>query len=233
MRTHSPLAHWSFPAFGPGARGARGDGYGGSRCSPRCQRLAGLRRFCARAWACAVLFLFALICSAADKPSLEYPVKAAFIYNLAKFIEWPAARMPQADTPLVFGIVGEDPFGPILDELVAKENAKRSGTSGGWRVEVRRLNPSDDLTQCHILFISRSALDSLAQILGVVKSQSVLTVSEINGFSRRGGMLGLNVVDDVLKTELNLDVAESAGLKVSSRLSKVVQIVRGEGATKR
>jgi hypothetical protein len=184
----------------------------------------------ALAIACTAMLVLAPTCLAADATSLEYPVKAAFIYNFAKFVEWPAARMPQIDVPLVIGIVGEDPFGPVLDELVDKENARSSGGAGGRRLVVRRLSPSEDLKQCHVLFISRSARDSLAQILGAVKSEGVLTVSEIDGFSRRGGMLGLNVVDDVLKTELNLDTAERAGLKISSRLSKVVQIVRGESA---
>jgi hypothetical protein len=165
---------------------------------------------------------------AADAPRLEYPVKAAFVYNFAKFVAWPTAKFPQKDSPLVIGIVGADPFEGILDDLVESEMDRKGKRIDGRRLVVRHLAPDNDLKQCHILFISRSLQESLGQILAGLGSESVLTVSEIDGFSARGGMLSLTVQKDTLKSELNLDAAERAGVKVSSRLSSVVRFVHGE-----
>ena len=174
--------------------------------------------------------VLALSCPAAEPPNLEYPVKAAFLYNFAKFVQWPAQKFPQPDSPLIIGIVGADPFGTTLDDLVENEIVRKGKRIDGRRLVIRRFGPEEDFKQCHLLFISRSLKDSFGQILAALKSESILTVSEIDKFSQRGGMLSLNVVDNTLKSELNLDTVERTGLKISSRLSSVVRVLRSENA---
>jgi len=159
---------------------------------------------------------------AAEPNSLEYKVKAAFLYNFARFVEWPAEKFPQPASPIIIGVVGEDPFGNILDETV------KGKTINGRAVVVRRFAPGDDLSECHLLFISRSLQDSLDSILARLKSKSVLTVGETGQFAHRGGMIDLLIVDDCVKCEINLDTTEQAGLKVSSKLSSVARVIKSE-----
>jgi len=170
----------------------------------------------------AALTLAAPDSRAAESASLEYKVKAAYLYNFAKFVEWPAEKFPQPASPIIIGVVGEDPFGDTLDETV------KGKTVNGRSILIRRLAPGADLKQCHLLFISRSLKNSLASILAGLKSESVLTVSETDQFASRGGMIDLIIVDDSVKLEINLDTAERAGLKVSSKLSSVARVIKSE-----
>lgn len=156
---------------------------------------------------------------AAENPALEYQVKAAFLYNFAKFVEWPAEKFPAIDSPVIIGVVGADPFGSVVDRTV------QGKTINGRPLIVQRFGPGEDYRRCHILFIGRSLKDSAATILTEVKSESILTVSEIENFARRGGMIGLVVVDESVKFEVNLPAAERANLKVSSKLLSVARAV--------
>jgi len=156
---------------------------------------------------------------AVESPTLEYQVKAAFLYNFAKFIEWPDEEFPAADSPLIIGIVGDDPFGSILDQTV------RGKTINGHPLVLRRFVPGEDFKQCHLLFISRSLKDSVESILAALKSESIVTVSEIENFARRGGMINLIVADESVKFEINLPAVERAGLKISSKLLSVARAV--------
>jgi hypothetical protein len=159
---------------------------------------------------------------AAESASLEYKVKAAFLYNFAKFIEWPTNRFPEPDSPIIIGVVGEDPFGSILDDTV------KGKTINGRPFLIRRLARGKDLKQCHLLFMSRSLNQDIEIILAGLKSQSVLTVSEAEQFARRGGMIALLIVDNTVKFEINLDTTEAAGLKVSAKLASVARVIKRE-----
>src|SRR5262245_54700686 len=92
------------------------------------------------------------------QPSMarEYEVKAAFLFSFAKFVEWPPTAL--AGESLVIGILGADPFGPVLDKVVADQNVH------GKKLTVRRFDASDDVTQCHILFIGRSEDSRLTDV---------------------------------------------------------------------
>ncbi len=160
----------------------------------------------------------------AQAPPTEYEIKAAFLYNFAKFVEWPADAFSDSHAPIVLGIVGEDPFGTALDGMVFGK------TVNGRGVQVKRLSISPDLRTCHILFISSSEKKNLARILAHLKGSGVLTVGEMDRFVQSGGAVNFLLEDNKVRFEINVDAA--ARLKISSKLLALARTVidnRGEG----
>jgi len=151
---------------------------------------------------------------------LEYQVKAAFLLNFTKFVEWPPDAFPDATSPINICVIGEDPFGTILDRTIEGEKVKRHG------VTARRLLADWDLRSCHILFISRSERERFAQIVSRLRSSSVLTVSELPGFADAGGMIEFLIEEGKARFYINAATAEAAGLKLSSRLLRVAKEAR-------
>ena len=149
----------------------------------------------------------------------EYQVKAAFIYNFTKFTDWPASSFPSAGAPIVIGIVGEDPFGKIMDDIVRGEVVR------GRRLVVKRYRADEDLRGCHVLFISRSERERLDQLLGQLKGRPVLTVGDTSGFAEQGGTVNLLVVDKTVKLVINQAAAARAGLQISAKLLKLARLV--------
>jgi hypothetical protein len=154
----------------------------------------------------------------AESPtSLEYKVKGAFLLNFAKFTKWPAEEFAATNTPVTIGIVGEDPFGSSLDQLVAGE------TIGSRPIVVKRLKPADDLSRCQILFVPKSTpVTDVLKHLG----PSVLTVGESDGFLDAGGVIRLLVDDKKVRFEVNLDAAQRAHLSISSQLLKLARNIK-------
>lgn len=149
----------------------------------------------------------------------EYDVKAAFLYNFASFIDWPAEAFASPESPLVIAVVGEDPFGSVLDELVAGERVN------GRAFVVRRFASADrpGYEQAHILFVSSSeakAWHTIAQRVGV---RPVLTVADVAGFTEDGGAIGFTTVGRV-RFSINTTVLESAGLTASSKLLRLARV---------
>jgi hypothetical protein len=154
-----------------------------------------------------------------SKPT-EYQVKAAFLFNFAKFVEWPPQSFRRADGPLCIGILGEDPFGPVLDKTVQNK------TVNGHALTLRRLKRGQDPTGCHVLFISRSEQGQAAELIAQLKGQSVLLVSEIDDFLEAGGMIRLYLETDSVKFAINPGAVEQAGLSASSKLLAIAKIER-------
>jgi hypothetical protein len=155
----------------------------------------------------------------------EYQVKAAFLFNFTKFVEWPAAAFPSTNAPFVIGVVGDDPFGKNLDDLVRGETVR------GHPLVIKRLRVDEDLTGCHTLFISGSEKGNLEFILEPLISRPILTVGDTGGFAERGVTANLLLVEGSVKMEINLKSAETTGLRVSSKLLSLARIVesgRGE-----
>lgn len=152
----------------------------------------------------------------------EYDLKAAFLFNFAQFVEWPKEAFLHADDPMVIGILGEDPFGRSLDEIVANESAH------GRRLVVRRFRTPEDLGHCHILFVPRAEEAGLAQALTALGRRRVLTVGETKDFAR-SGMIGFELVQRRLRLHVNLENTEAAGLVVSSKLLRQAQVIRPAG----
>jgi hypothetical protein len=149
----------------------------------------------------------------------EYEVKAAFLYNFAKFVEWPADAFSSPGEPLILGIVGTDPFGDALKAI-------EGGSAAGRKILVNRFQTIEELGRCHILFISSSAKKNLPEILSLAQKWNVLTVGETRGFAEAGGVINFVLINKKIRFEINVDAAQQAGLKVSSQLLKVAKIVR-------
>jgi hypothetical protein len=160
-------------------------------------------------------------CAAASTPT-DYQVKAVFLFNFAQFVEWPSAAFTNETSPIIIGILGEDPFGSILDETVKGEAVR------GRHIVVKRLALEDDPKACHILFISRSEKDRVNALLEGLKHAPVLTVGEVDTFCERGGMINFVRQDQNIRLEANRAGAEDAGLKISSRLLTLARLVKTE-----
>ena len=153
-----------------------------------------------------------------EKGLSEYELKAVFLYNFAKFVEWPAGAFPDERAPIVVGVVGDDPFNGTLDAVVGK-------SANGHQVAIRRLRASEDLRSCHMLFVSSSERKRLAQIVASIDGASVLTVGEMDGFARNGGMITLAMEDNKVTFEINAATARRARLKISSKLMSLARRV--------
>jgi hypothetical protein len=156
----------------------------------------------------------------------EYEVKAAFIYNLAKYIHWPEASTPAIKKPFVIGVIGKDPFGQALD------NAMRGQSLQSRAVFVRRFSKVEDLADCDVLFISSSEKNNLERIVEGLRKAPVLTISDMDQFAERGGMINLTTEEKRVRFEINVEAAERAGLKPSSHLLRLARIV-GDSRTGR
>ena len=154
-----------------------------------------------------------------SEPLSEYQIKAAFLYNFAKFVEWPGDAFSDSQAPIVLGIVGEDPFGKALDGVILGK------TVNGRSLVVRRLRRGEDLRSCHILFISLSEKRHLARILESLKGSSVLTVGEADGFVQSGGVIQLLLEEGRVRFEINPDAAARARLKISAKLMALARRV--------
>jgi hypothetical protein len=151
--------------------------------------------------------------------SPEYQLKAVFLFNFAQFVEWPAGAFAGPDTPLVIGVLGEDPFGSYLDETV------RGETVNGRPYEVQRYRGVEEIGTCHILFVSRRGADRLQGVLDSLRGRSILTVSDAEGFAGRGGMIRFVTDRNRIRLRINLEAAQAADLTLSSKLLRPAQIV--------
>jgi hypothetical protein len=145
----------------------------------------------------------------------EYAVKAAYLYNFAKFTEWPNTEQPRSLTVCIYG---KDPFGGFLDEAVRGKQAH------GLPFLIRRLPAGDEHPDgCQILFFGSTA--RIESALSRLQGRSILTVGESDGFSERGGMIGLVTDHGSIRFDINLAAIAAAGLRVSSRFIEVGHVV--------
>ncbi len=182
---------------------------------------AGRRHLKASLWTW--LVAFALLFSgaqniSAQSVSKEYQVKAAFLYNFSQFIEWPA-RALSGQSPLVIGVLGANPFGDYLEEIVRGERV------GNHPLLVRRFHQVSEVQNCHILFISQSEANQLEQILAYVRGRNILTVGDIDNFAVRGGMIRFVTENNRIRFRINLAAARGANLIISSKLLRAAEIV--------
>lgn len=150
----------------------------------------------------------------------EYLIKAGFIYNFAKLVGWPETAFAQANSPIVIGIVGNDPFGAILDRVVDGK------TIDGRGFVVKRLKWGKDLKDCNILFVSSSEQAHFDELVQLVKGLPILTIGETPNFPRRGGIINFTLEDSRVRFEVNIDAAKQADLNISSRLLSLARIVQ-------
>ena len=150
----------------------------------------------------------------------EYQVKAAYLYNFAKFVDWPSGAVADKSSSFTICVLGEDPFGAALDATIANQRLD------GREIVAKRVSKSKDALGCQILFISSSENGQIKDILATLNNSGVLTVSDSPQFSQRGGMIGFVLDNNKVRFEVNLANAEKAGLTLSSELLKVAVTVR-------
>jgi hypothetical protein len=152
----------------------------------------------------------------------EYQIKAAFLHNFAKFVEWPPDPRTNARDPILLCIAGNDPFGKTLDQTILGK------TANGHPFVIQRFRREKDARGCQILFTSSSDPTYIRSLLAVLKGSSVLTVGETEGFLRLGGIINFTLEKNKVRFEINVDAAERERLKISSKLLRVAKVVRDE-----
>ena len=193
-----------------------------SRCRARSRRSCRRQRFRPRLAAIAIAWLLMGLPSMQGqraKPT-EYEVKATYLYNFSRFVEWPEKVTQAQSGSFVICVLGKDPFGPALNAILADE------ATTGKTVVAQRIPTPQDALNCRVLFISSSEGTRLKQILMTLGEASVLTVSELPEFTQRGGMVQFISEGNRVRFEVNLASAEHAGLTLSSELLKVAVNVR-------
>ena len=190
----------------------------GGFCPPQCK---GPKRWTLVYHRAFLLGLLALLgwglwsgLSLAEDPS-EYQVKASMLSRFALFVEWPTQSFATASSPLIVGVLGDDPFGPWLEQEVRAMNLQARP------INTRRFKGVDEVQECHILFISRSEQKRLPRILARLKHRSTLTVSDLDRFCQQGGMIGFVLQENKVRFEVNAQAAQSVELTLGSKLQRI------------
>lgn len=185
------------------------------RARPVCGRLHAPLVFC-------LLLALAMIpgiAAAQEESAGEYELKAAMLFNLTRFVEWPPSAFADPQASIVLCILGRDPFGSSLTSLVSKQ------TGNGRPVQIRHPQNDKDVRGCHVLYISSSERKTTAQIFLTLKGAGVLTVGEMTQFAARGGMIQFSLEEQHVRFDINLSAAERANLKISAKLLSLARIV--------
>jgi hypothetical protein len=190
--------------------------------------LAALRR----AGFCAVFLAIFLGLSGASaagpqaSPSVEYQVKAAFLLNFAKFVDWPSGAFQNDQAPIALCVFGHDPFAGALDEIIQGKKINNR------EILARRINGLQDLKSCQLVFIGSAEDKRLPEILNSLKGASVLVIGESDAFAERGGAIQFFVEDNRLRFAINVDAVQRSRLTVSSKLLALARIVHDPGHPK-
>jgi len=180
------------------------------------ERLNPLRlRHLAFALAAAMVFQVA-----APAQEGEYQVKAAFLFNFAKFVDWPMQTFRTPADPIVICVLGENPFGNAIEETISGKSV------GGRTLSVRQISDSQHPWNCQILFVNSSALNEFRALIGRIKGAGVLSVGEAEGFAADGGVINLRVERGNVRLEINVAAAEYTNIRISSRLLSLAEVVR-------
>ncbi len=174
------------------------------------------------------LLLFLLLCSwsmpAQTPPNREYQVKAAFLFNFAQFVEWPPAALPELSTPLVIGILGEDPFGSYLEAIISGEKIN------GHPLKVEHYRSLEEVKTCQILFLNITEPKKLGQVIASLKGRTILTVGDAPDFIQEGGMIRFFIGNNKIQFQINQEEAKSQRLIISSKL---LRLAKTEGPGKK
>lgn len=149
----------------------------------------------------------------------EHQIKAVFLYRFAQFVEWPAESFADENAPLVLGILGPDPFGAYLDEVVQGEKV------GSHPISVKRIADPEEAARCHVLFLSPSGSDQgVAERLSGLQGRKILTVGDTDGFSRGGGMILFTTRNGRIRLRINMESVRASDLELSSKLLRLAEI---------
>lgn len=165
------------------------------------------------------LYLFCVTAKDAESAD-EYEIKAAMLLNITHFVEWPAAKLGETGAPFVIGIVGSDPFGKDIDKVVAGKNVS------GHAIVIQRFRNAPHAECCQLLFIAQSERRNLTEITDLLGHAPVLTVGDGEKFASSGATVGFVLRNNRVQIEVNLESAQRHGLTVSSRLLRLVTVVK-------
>lgn len=164
-----------------------------------------------------LLALVFLLPAVAAAQVTEYGLKAAFLFNFVKFVEWPPQAFASDRAPVTLCVFGQDPFGRTLEEVIQGERL-------GERSLVIRRPGLEELDGCHILFVSRSEAERFGTVLSKVGGRPVLTVADTDGFLQAGGAINFVLEGNKVRFLINQKAAERNGLRISSRLLRLAMI---------
>jgi hypothetical protein len=172
--------------------------------------------------ACLSLWFGLCLVGRADGSLPESQVKALYLLNFTKYVEWPPTVFAGSNTPITIGLYGESKLGEALKNVVA-------GKSNGSRtIAIRQIKSTDDFSQCQILFISDSEAARMRDILDKASAWPILTVGEDAAFAQNGGIINFVLKNGNVRLEIDLAAAKKAGLTISSRLLAVADLVKGK-----
>ena len=157
--------------------------------------------------------------SAQTPANREYQIKAVFIFNFTQFVEWPVNTFATPQSPLIIGVLGQDPFGSYLDETVANEKVNEHP------MIIKRFRHVEDIKECHLLFIQSAETVKMPQIISSLKGRSILTISDASNFMKQGGMIRFFTIDNKIQFQINPEAAKASGLTISSKLLRLAEIV--------
>jgi hypothetical protein len=158
---------------------------------------------------------------AQEGPVPEPQVKAAFLVNFPKYVDWPAEAFAETNSPIVIAVLGESEVTAELQKIVAGR------TVNGRKIVLKRLASGEESYVCHILFVAAAEHRRSPNLLARLKDTSILTVGESDNFLERGGIINLARRDQKIALEVNLAATDRAGLKISSKLLSVAGVVKG------
>lgn len=179
----------------------------------------------------AALFLGLIAAGGADEPAglqdsakkmSEYELKAGFLYNFAKYVEWPESAFEKPDTPFSIAVVGTDPFGGALEKTLKDRVAQER------RFSIARFRDAGEIRNCHILFIPKTEKSRVPEILKKIDGRPTLTVGELEGFAASGGAVNILIEKERPRLEINPEAAERVKLTIQAKLLKVATLVKTE-----
>jgi hypothetical protein len=148
-------------------------------------------------------------------PPTEYQVKAAYLFNFGQFVEWPATAYASPTAPFVIGIVGDDPFGNAIDEIVRGESL------AGHPLVVRRFRTPEEIAGCNILFIGRSEAPRIERTLQALRGRHVLTVTDFTGAGSDAAIIALKTENNRIRMRINVEEARANNLVISPKLLRL------------
>jgi len=166
-----------------------------------------------------LLLLLLFISPSSRAAPSEYQLEAVFLFNFTQFVEWPAEAFAHDDSPFLVCVLGEDPFGEYLDNIVHGESVS------GHPLIVERHHDSAGVNQCQILFFARSEMQTFKPVVKSLKETSVLTVAGFDGFALNGGIIRFMVIDNKLRLRINMNAMRDAKLNISSKLLRQADLI--------
>ncbi|HET7898535.1 MAG TPA: YfiR family protein [Flavisolibacter sp.] len=163
-----------------------------------------------------VLLWHAVLFSPAQAPTAANQIKAVFLYNFTQFVNWPPSSLGNSNTPFVIGVLGTDPFGSYLENVVEGERVE------GHPIVVQRFADAKEVRYCQILFINKS---NAAEIAKNLNNDGMLTVSDAENFATGGGMIRFYLENNKIRFQINTRAARAANLTISSKLLRLASVL--------